>query len=289
MKQIIAKIVEVAENPLKRLMLPSRGKAPFSTRVMRGAGHWPYRKMLDRVLNFSLWCGIGLGFIIGVFASAIIAQTGMFWHVLLGILLVIFVIFIMVGRQQFTQMRNAQIGYYGELKVAEMVERLGRPDWHVFHGFDLEAFGKKLGDIDHIIVCPKGVFCVETKAFRPSRSKRMNKLTYTPGKSYGKLHYSSSGQEIRSNPLPRLHEKSRILHGQLTQNCGGLGYVARILALPEWEVECKEYDSRELVCSELDEIRQFLSKSEIKLESEQIKRIADFLDGKLRRSLEELH
>ena len=281
---------------LKWLFVPLRGKMPFVTRVLRGAGNWPRNKMLDFYAAFCWWHGIAIGFVIGSLCGGLFM-----WGLAYGflptsnawlpssIILLVGIFLAVVARKQLSQLRNYQIGYYAELRVAEMLERLGRPDWHVFHGFNpKDKFGREWGDIDHIIVCPKGVFCVETKAFRKLPSEDKNKLTYTSGKPHGILRYPS-GREIPSNPLPKLQEKTKMLHNQLTQNCGGLGYVARILVLPEWKVKREGADKWEFVCSELEEIEEFLDKSKVELNSEQIKKIADFLDGKLRESLEELH
>ena len=285
----IEKLSEAVERLSKRVFFPLRGKAPFSTRVLRGAGHGPQSQMTERIALLFFGFGILFGFLVGLIVAWLAVITGTFGGTLQFIILIILAVLIVLGRRQFSKIRNAQIGYYGELKVGEMLEHLGRRNWFVFHSLDMKEFGWKGGDIDHVIVCPKGVFCVETKAFRPSPNERSNKLTHTPGKPHGILHYSLSGSELLSNPLQKLQEKAMILHNHLPESCGNLDYVGRILALPEWEIEYKDSDGRELVFSRLEEIRRFLQEGEDKLQPEQIKTIKDFLDDKLRQSLEEFH
>ena len=43
-----------------------------------------------------------------------------------------------------------------------LADAMRRDDWHVFHGFRPDNYG----DIDHIVISPKGVFAIEVKASR---------------------------------------------------------------------------------------------------------------------------
>lgn len=271
-----------------RLLLPLRGKAPYATNVLRRAGALPHRKMWDLSDELCLLVGVSVGLLVGILLGWLAAREWGFSSGFVSVIpLAVLAFFILMARRKMRQLSNAQIGYYAELRVAEILERLGRPEWHVFHGFEpTDTSGKKYGDIDHIIVCPYGVFCVETKAIRKFPNER--RLIHSPGKPHGILRFAS-GRELPHNPLPKLRERAKILHDKLTRECGGHGYVARILVLPEWEVERKGDDKWEFPCSKSGEIREFISKSETKLEPEQIKTIADFLDGELRKRMVEMH
>lgn len=290
-------IDKLVERLLKRLLLPLRGKAPYATRVLPLPGSWPRDRMLlhcvQMALGLGAFAGVAVGLLLALLTLALLPR-GIPWFVSSVITVGVMAALAAVARSHFSKIRNHQIGYYGERRVAEILERLGRPDWHVFHGFRpvVDKFGNRGGDIDHVIVCPHGVFCVETKALRKLPNERGNKLIYTPpekGKSTGALRYPS-GREIPHNPLPKFQGKVYNLHKQLlTRKCGGHGYVARIVIFPEWEVEREASDKWEFPCSEEDEIREFIRKSEVRLESEQIKKIAGFFDKELRKTVEELH
>lgn len=290
----------IVDRLFRWFVFSSSGKAPYATRLLRSPGEWPRSRMralwADMILGVGIFLGFAIGGVFGFFA--LLLPAWLQWNLSLTAaafimcfsLVVATLVLLLVMRRRFSEVRNYQIGYYGELRVAEMLERLGRPDWHVFHGFNpVNKFGREWGDIDHIVICPYGVFCVETKAFRKLPDERKNKLIYTSGKTAGTLRYAGSGQEIPHNPLPRFQEKVRILHEQLKNECGGHGYIARILVIPEWEVEREGADKWELVCSKPDEIKEFIEQSEVRLEASQIKEIAEFFDRELRERLEESH
>jgi hypothetical protein len=58
-----------------------------------------------------------------------------------------------------TDERNWRVGYKGEVKVGNELAKL--PDgWHVIHAVPI---GEQGSDIDHIVICPRGVFTLNTK------------------------------------------------------------------------------------------------------------------------------
>lgn len=286
--KINRKTDEATERLFRWLFLTPHGKAPFSTRVLREAGYWSYRKMLEKVfLGFMVYCVL-LGCITGFLIYGPPWETSVFWANLL-ILILVCMLFVFVARKQFINIRDFQIGYYAERRVSEMLERLGRSDWYIFHNLDVKEFGSEMGgDIDHVVVCLRGVFCVETKALRKFPNQNKAKLIYSPGNPNGILRYPS-GRDLKDNPLWELRKRTIRFHNHLKQNCGGHGNIFRILVLPECEIEMKGSDEWEFVCSQPEEVEKFINASKVKLESKQIKKIADFLDKKLRRPLEETH
>lgn len=74
--------------------------------------------------------------------------------------------------------RNYQLGFKGELYVAQQLEPLIRKGYFVFHDLVFENF-----NIDHVIVGSTGVFAVETKAKRKNNEdSKGHELTYDGSK-----------------------------------------------------------------------------------------------------------
>ena len=193
------------------------------------------------------------------------------------------------------QESNYLIGYLGERKVGEELEKFARQaSYHVFHGFHI---GDRNGDADHIVVCPHGVFCVETKALRkyPDESK----LVYTPPAppmtmhSIGEIRIDSGRSLNEKNPLEQNKNNALALRSILTEFDSqddsrpdrGKVYVRRVVFFPEWEVDrSKGEDKFEFPCGEgeADKIRDFIHKGERRLTDDQVEKIAAYFDGKLR-------
>ena len=61
------------------------------------------------------------------------------------------------------EVSNLKLGRAGEyITEQHLADAMRRDDWHVFHGFRPDNYG----DIDHIVISPKGVFAIEVKASR---------------------------------------------------------------------------------------------------------------------------
>ena len=217
-------------------------------------------------------------------------------------------------------MRNFKIGFLAEIKAAEFLERLGRPKWRVIHGFEIRD-RDKCRDIDHIVVCPHGVFCVETKAIRKFKDEEYNgTLEYTPPNSqapqkFGAIvcfngHQDESKQVRRSlgegnsaddkkqnkrkNPLKQVKDNAGILREQLRKIFPTFPdfYVRRIVVCPGWRVIRKDESWWEFVSSTEDlesgAVDQFFAKTKRELDEESITKIADFLEKQVREEGREL-
>ena len=70
------------------------------------------------------------------------------------------------------QMSNLKLGQAGEYITEQyLADAMRRDDWHVFHGFRPDNYG----DIDHIVISPKGVFAIEVKALRGEKVRQNSK------------------------------------------------------------------------------------------------------------------
>ena len=70
------------------------------------------------------------------------------------------------------QISNWKLGLAGEYITEQyLADAMRRDDWHVFHGFRPDNYG----DIDHIVISPKGVFAIEVKALRGKKVRQNSK------------------------------------------------------------------------------------------------------------------
>ena len=132
---------------------------PLKRGLLRSPGGNVFEGIVMRVVIISMATGVFVGVCLGMAVN-----SGLF--VLFFLLLLIFLLPILAY-----QADNYALGYLGERVVAEALgECLRKPTWRLFHSLHIPQFG---GDIDHVVVCPKGVFCVETKARRWIKDKEI--------------------------------------------------------------------------------------------------------------------
>ena len=308
----------------RMLLFPLRGKALYSITLLRRPGEWARRQMDDQLDNTLLGYGICLGLILGVFLgkgiAAIIPQwADLFWGSVTAIALAALAL---AARRNFDRVRDFKIGHLAELKTAEFLERLGRPEWRVIHGFNLRGKFGGVWDIDHIVVCPSGVFCVETKAVRKFNDEESNgALEYEPpaGQShqeFGKIACTNGHQDERKrtrrvlgerdsmggksrngrkNPLEQAKDNAGILRDKLTKKFPSISgfYVRRVVVCPGWRVIRKGECWWEFVSSaddlERGEVAKFFAKSKRELEAADIGKIADFLEARVREEKKEIN
>ena len=72
--------------------------------------------------------------------------------------------------RHFRIRRNHLLGYLGERAVGEHLETLEQAGFRVFHDVPAENKGRKF-NVDHVVVGPTGLFCIETKTRRKGRAR----------------------------------------------------------------------------------------------------------------------
>ncbi len=180
---------------------------------------------------------------------------------------------------------NWRLGYFGDLAVADELYKEGRQQWRIFHGLKSEG-----GDIiEHIIVCEKGVFCVETKTYRKNKKREAEgEIRVKNDKIYS---YKNGIEKMLGDDLIKQAKyNANGLLGLINEHCykskpNKLKCVMPILTFPGWSVNSMICDKKIVVCNpqdisdrvkniqctplpvdEIDEICKFLEKAtEIKL------------------------
>ena len=190
-----------------------------SSKIMNRAGGHSYMLLFERLL----WVVMIVGMIIGIF----IGVTATFSYFLILLLLIFLMLLIPV---LLYQSDNCLLGYLGERAVADELEKLGRRQWRVFHNLEIEY-----SNIDHIIVCSKGVFCVETKTLR-KKPKVNEKLVFKEGKIFRNQY------PLKHDPIKQARRNAQWLYNYINNNGykstgKKLGFVVPIIAFPGWLVE----------------------------------------------------
>lgn len=122
--------------------------------------------------------------------------------------------------------RDMELGLTGERAVGQYLEEsLAAHKYHVFHDIPGDGF-----NLDHVVVGPTGVFCVETK----TRSK--------PTEGNSGVQYD--GETIKVNgilperdPVIQAKAEARWLHDMLEASTGKKFPVQPIVLFPGWFVE----------------------------------------------------
>ena len=218
-----------------------RGESPMKKDGERLAGDYVLREMLCRV-GVAL---LAVGVIMGIALIAFFLNK--FVWIILYVSMPLLLVYVPLLPVLWHQIENYSLAYRAEIKVGEELDKIGFqwPDsedgrlWRVFHG--LHGFDDQGGDIDHVIVCSKGVFIIETKSLRQNFGAT-NKITFKEhGKSGALLRDGDSWPLRNKNPIGQAKRNAKRLHEYLNREClkeegEKIPFVSPIVALPGWDV-----------------------------------------------------
>ena len=127
------------------------------------------------------------------------------------------------------QISNWKLGMAGEIITEQhLADAMRRDDWHVFHGFRPDNYG----DIDHIVVSPKGVFVIEVKALRGEKVLQNDK---------GELFLD--GKPLRKwNPVEQVEKNATNLRKWIEKEVKLNVFVKSIVCFPDKIVEYNNFD-----------------------------------------------
>lgn len=121
--------------------------------------------------------------------------------------------------------RNKQ-GLDGEREVGELLEKLRINGHEVFHDIVFVGF-----NVDHVVVCKKGIFCIETKTYsKPAKGE--TKLTFD-GETLTVNGFRSKA------PIIQVKAASKSIQELVEQTSGKKCYVRPVLLFPGWFVDSK--------------------------------------------------
>ena len=154
-----------------------RERPPVSEKLLRGPGEG-LRRRLERLDDYFLIglaaCSVVPGLLLwgGLVLSGHIKST--VWAEVVFISAIVLFVGALAGAgwwlmRTLTLRRDCHLGLYGEKAVAEALLPLMTEGYHIFHDVPCE-YGDTKFDIDHIVIGPSGVYCVETKTRRKGKS-----------------------------------------------------------------------------------------------------------------------
>ena len=238
---------------------------------MRQAGGHAYSESMVRVALVGLIMGCCVGAVWGVaLPTTFVLSKPVFW-----VLAVVFVLLVLSAPILLYQSNNYFLGYLGERTVSDELDKaMAKPQWRIFHGFDTG-----FGDIDHIIVCPKGVFCVETKTLRKHPDKA-EKIIFNDGA----LWRNGVKRKRLDNPDPIKQAKG---NADRLREYLDIERVDSFVAFPGWWVEppARGHDDKYVTPCNPETIGGKLSQKTDTLSDEQIKKICNALEEKNRSEL----
>ena len=128
------------------------------------------------------------------------------------------------------ELRNYELGYTGELLVAERIAPLARRGFLIYHDCPADEHG----NIDHIVVTPSTVYAIETKTRRKRRAA-------DPKRSPADVIYDGAGLDFPHGRedfgLAQARRQARWLSSFLSRALAEEVDVKAVLALPGWMVK----------------------------------------------------
>ncbi len=124
--------------------------------------------------------------------------------------------------------RLFRLGYEGGLAVGQELDQLMREGFSIYHDFPADGF-----NIDHIVVGPKGVFAVETKA--RSKATTKNRVEDATVEYDGRALYFPKGDDFET--IDQARRQASWLSNWLGKAIGEPIAARAIVALPGWFVK----------------------------------------------------
>jgi hypothetical protein len=154
-----------------------RERPPVSEKLLRGPGEGLRRRLekLDDHLLLGLGgCAIVPGLLLWgglIISDHMGATTG---GLVVFITAIVLFVLALAGcawwlMRTITLRRDCHLGLYGEKAVAEALVPLLTEGYHVFHDVPCE-YGNATFDIDHVVIGPSGIYCIETKTRRKGKA-----------------------------------------------------------------------------------------------------------------------
>ena len=184
------------------------------------------------------------------------------------VLLLLGVISVKRGLRVIKRADKFRLGAIGEGLVSQILSDTGK-DFYVFN--DVTVLGSQ---IDHIVVCPKGVYTIETK--------------HRQGTIYGNAENKKWVQVVGRkrmkfyNPVKQGMRHSLALHRFLKETCKREHWVNTIVVFTHPDVQLKIHSPKVPVI-QINELRDFFSKQRTSLTPAQCIEIADCLLYRLTR------
>ena len=160
------------------------------------------------------------------------------------------------------RLRKARLGLYGKMAAGQEIDQLMRAGARVFHDLPGENF-----NVDHVIVAPAGVFCIETE----TRAKPHQGRSVEDATAVYDGHSIRFPGVVHDRSVRHARERARWLSHWIKKATGLLVPVQPAVALPRWVID--RQGSGDVTVMNPREASRLLSGPRI-LEDDQIDQIA---------------
>ena len=141
----------------------------------------------------------------------------------MAVIAILFFIYKLITiKKQVTQIK---LGRDGERAVSEILEPLREKGYKIYHDIVADNF-----NIDHVIICRKGIFLIETKTLQKDLNK--DSKLYFDGKTI-----KIDNIELKKNPLEQVAMSKRWLQEQIKASTGKEFAIKPVVAFVGWFVE----------------------------------------------------
>jgi hypothetical protein len=263
-------------------------QSPQREKLLRPPGHSLSTRLDD--LGDRLYMALIIAGFVSAMAATFITATvqvwaggaGVVWIALGAVVSVTLLSFsinrILVTFALIEDMRTCPLGLRGEQAVAESLHELAAAGYRVFHDLPGHEIcpGEAKWNIDHVLVGPRGVFVVETKA-RMRRTGNGRAAPHEVTINGEKLVYAS-GSDLEA--IPQAKNNARTLARFLTKETGEPVNVDWLVVIPGYFVKADK-DNYAHVMNATAAAR-FLPGLPERIEPAQVRRIANAVDKKCR-------
>lgn len=128
-------------------------------------------------------------------------------------------------RKILREVKNLRQGREGERAVGQYLETFREKGWKIFHDLVGEGF-----NVDHVIICDKGIFLIETKTF----SKREGRK---PTIQYDGQGLVIDGFDDKDRILNQVKAASTWLKNLILETTGQVHPVRPVVVFPGWFIE----------------------------------------------------
>ena len=226
----------------------------------RTAGSFSRKQLTTRALKAMLGVGAAMGVVFAIILDFVLSfwvDDGLLiWIELLIAALLMTIISLVMNSSTRWNLDNWRKGLYGETRVAQTIEyALAAPNCAVAHSVTSIA---KVGDIDHLIATPEGIWVIETKyskvrlKYFPSvlrsiaaNTKSVRKQSWVPegikvrgglvlafDSKFRKRNYSEASEDIRvftpkllQTELRKEARSEMCLDREIAEKIWDLGYI----------------------------------------------------------------
>lgn len=174
--------------------------------------------------------------VVGALCSLIIANQTLNFPTKITLAIILFIVLVFVIRRFIKTQKhifNLTDGLKAEQVVGQSLTQLLYSGFRVFH--DIPATSLKF-NIDHVVVCPSGVFAIETKSRRKGITGSHHKVVV----KNDKLEFSTWTD---TKIIEQAKRQTKWLSQELTSSTGEYVVVSPMVALPGYFVERKDKSS----------------------------------------------